>query len=109
MNGKHTILMSFLLGLLAIGLFFAFGPYGPVFAGAAGIFATLGIYFTEPERELHRQHYTLRPLDDPLLSSHDLEINTADGLPSWFWKLVVIGYSLLLIVVGFALEAQTHA
>ncbi len=93
------------LALLAAGLAYAVGVYGPILAGVAGLILVVGVSWKSPERQLLEQSPTAAALDLPESDSGPAEPDPAPGARPWLWKAVVVAFSIGLGVLGFALEA----
>lgn len=89
------------LALLAAGLAYAVGVYGPILAGAAGLVLVVGVSWKTPERKLLEHSPTIEALGEP-----EPDATPAEPDPrAWLWKAVVAAFSIGLGVLGFALEA----
>ena len=98
---KGAIVLVVLITLVAVLLWFLWSNVGLLLSGAIGIFASMGAYFTDEDREIARQRYTQRPLDDPLLDGS--EYADLSDPPHIKWSLLCLLYSFMVIGLGIIL------
>jgi hypothetical protein len=87
MSRSKALITMALIAVLALGLRIAAGPLGITLAGAIGLAATFGFYWTSREAQVPRQ--SREP--DALEPKH------------WGWRATSGAFAGLLIVLGFAL------
>ncbi len=99
MTRANALAYVAVLTALAGGVTLAFGFHALMFVGAAGLFAALGGYITDPARRL----------DDPIHASHYDNTNNGTAVRWWVWRFTVVAYALAMIVLGVALSAPAKA
>jgi hypothetical protein len=89
MSRSNALITMALIAVLALGLWIAAGPLGITLAGAIGLAATFGFYWTSRDGQVPRQ---LREPD-------------AHQPKHWGWQAASGAFAGLLIVLGFILAA----